>query len=78
MKKKPKPKRARPTMQAAAPQPEDGIDLFIDDDGNVKLHVPCKPGEDPGAKLDPKLRSLLDSLGVDVSLRPKRARKRGG
>jgi hypothetical protein len=43
----------------------DGIDVDILDDGTVKLHTKCKPGQDP-RECARKVRFLVEALGLPV------------
>jgi len=43
----------------------DGIDVDILEDGTVRLHAICRPGEDPSACAD-RVQFLVDALGLSL------------
>ncbi len=47
------------------PEALEGIQIDILDDGTVRLHTSCRPGDDP-ARCRERLQFLVDALGIPV------------
>lgn len=43
----------------------EGIDVDIMEDGTVRLHAACKPGEDP-SRCRERIQGLVDALGLPL------------
>ncbi len=75
MAKKPDPER-KPREEPNAPPAlssdevlgdmiDSGFDVEVDDDGQIKIHAKCGPGDDP-AECAERVRFLVEALGTDL------------